>query len=83
MNATTYAIRCIDKAGTFDNYLLFTKDKNLASDFCINLKRQLEATFQEKFGRPFKASEFRMAHLKAQEAEQELLEKLNIENKSV
>lgn len=38
---TTYAMRCIDKAGGIDNYLLNTRDDKLASELGVQLKRRL------------------------------------------
>jgi len=35
---TTHAMRCIDKAGGFDNYILNTKDSKLVSNAAIRLK---------------------------------------------
>ncbi|EDO35933.1 predicted protein, partial [Nematostella vectensis] len=37
-NFTTHAMRCIDKAGGFDNYILNTKDSKLQSKAAIELK---------------------------------------------
>ncbi|XP_031575442.1 uncharacterized protein LOC116309048 [Actinia tenebrosa] len=38
-NFTTHAMRCIDKAGGFDNYILNTKDSKLHSRAAIDLKK--------------------------------------------
>eukprot|EP00038_Savillea_parva_P020162 m.30565 g.30565 ORF g.30565 m.30565 type:complete len:206 (-) comp4722_c0_seq2:134-751(-) len=40
---TTHALRCIDKAGGFDNYILNTKDAKLDSDLAVSLKREMQA----------------------------------------
>eukprot|EP01133_Synstelium_polycarpum_P004234 gene4234-4939_t len=48
VDVTTYTIRCIDKAGSLDNYLLTTKDKDLASELGVNLKKALKLTLKEK-----------------------------------
>ena len=37
-NFTTHAMRCIDKAGGFDNYILNTKASKLKSNSAIQLK---------------------------------------------
>ena len=36
---STHALRCIDKAGGFDNYIINTKDKWLHSRAAIELKK--------------------------------------------
>ena len=36
---STHALRCIDKAGGFDNYIINTKDKWLHSRAAIDLKK--------------------------------------------
>ena len=37
MRVTANTLRCIDKAGGLDNYVLYTKDKDLNSDVAIKL----------------------------------------------
>ncbi|GAM23758.1 hypothetical protein SAMD00019534_069330 [Acytostelium subglobosum LB1] len=48
VNVTTYTIRCIDKAGSFDNYILYTKDKDLQSELGSDLKILMKTTMQQK-----------------------------------
>mmetsp|Transcript_50327 Transcript_50327/g.69848 ORF Transcript_50327/g.69848 Transcript_50327/m.69848 type:complete len:130 (-) Transcript_50327:70-459(-) len=38
---TTHAMRCIDKAGGFDNYILNTKDAKLDSKLAVSLKQEM------------------------------------------
>eukprot|EP01132_Coremiostelium_polycephalum_P005763 gene5763-7172_t len=45
---TAYTIRCIDKAGSFDNYIMFTKDKDLASQLGVDLKKAMKVVMKEK-----------------------------------
>eukprot|EP00035_Acanthoeca_spectabilis_P022898 m.446475 g.446475 ORF g.446475 m.446475 type:complete len:162 (+) comp19366_c0_seq1:235-720(+) len=44
---TTHALRCVDKAGGFDNYILNTKDTKLDSALAVSLKREMLATLAE------------------------------------
>eukprot|EP00297_Palpitomonas_bilix_P014465 CAMPEP_0113867550 /NCGR_PEP_ID=MMETSP0780_2-20120614/483_1 /TAXON_ID=652834 /ORGANISM="Palpitomonas bilix" /LENGTH=138 /DNA_ID=CAMNT_0000852509 /DNA_START=77 /DNA_END=493 /DNA_ORIENTATION=+ /assembly_acc=CAM_ASM_000599 len=39
---TTYAMRCIDKAGGIDNYLVKTKDEELFYDRALQLKKVIK-----------------------------------------
>lgn len=61
LNVTAYALRCIDKAGGLDRYLLKTSDQELASDTGSKLKveivakRQLQKSTQPNL-LPFAAS---------------------------
>lgn len=49
MRCTTYALKCMDKAGGFDNYILNTSDYKLASDEGSRLKQEMrEAIKQQK-----------------------------------
>lgn len=41
LRMTTRVLRTIDKKGGLDNYLLQTKDKNIASELGLQLKQQL------------------------------------------
>ena len=38
---TANTLRCIDKAGGLDNYVLYTKDKDLNSDIAISLRERI------------------------------------------
>ncbi|DBA91472.1 hypothetical protein WJX77_007809 [Trebouxia sp. C0004] len=61
LKVTAYALRCIDKAGGLDRYLLKTPDQELASDTGLKLrseiiaKRQLQRATQQNV-LPFAAS---------------------------
>ncbi|KAJ1817381.1 hypothetical protein LPJ56_001302 [Coemansia sp. RSA 2599] len=44
IRVTTRVLRTIDKKGGLDNYLLKTKDKNIASKFGLELKEKLLKT---------------------------------------
>lgn len=48
MRVTTKALRCMDKAGGLDEYILKTRDDKLASEFAIALKAQLRAALRAK-----------------------------------
>ncbi|KAJ1966205.1 hypothetical protein GGI12_000227 [Dipsacomyces acuminosporus] len=50
LRVTTRVLRTIDKKGGLDNYLLLTKDKNIASDAGVEIKQSLQKTLaaQEK-----------------------------------
>ncbi|KAN0055311.1 hypothetical protein ACTA71_008421 [Dictyostelium dimigraforme] len=48
VSLTTYTIRCIDKAGSFDNYIIHTKDKDLASELGSELKVAMKFELQKK-----------------------------------
>ncbi|EGG16381.1 hypothetical protein DFA_09412 [Cavenderia fasciculata] len=48
VNVTTYTIRCIDKAGTFDNYILKTKNKDMASELGTDLKSVLKNVLKQQ-----------------------------------
>lgn len=45
---TTHAMRCIDKAGGFDNYILNTKDSKLHSKTAIDLKKLMSRVIDSK-----------------------------------
>jgi hypothetical protein len=47
-NFTTHAMRCIDKAGGFDNYILNTKDSKLHSRAAIDLKKLMNKVLGSK-----------------------------------
>ena len=42
MRVTTHALRCMDKAGGLDEYILNTRDQNLKSVFALELKQRLK-----------------------------------------
>ena len=41
MRVTTHALRCMDKAGGLDEYILNTRDQDLKSVFALELKSRL------------------------------------------
>lgn len=41
LKVTAYALRCIDKAGGLDRYLLKTSDQDLASDIGVKLRTEI------------------------------------------
>lgn len=41
MRVTTHALRCMDKAGGLDEYILKTRDEDLKSVFALELKSRL------------------------------------------
>ena len=43
MRVKANTLRWIDKAGGLDNYVLYTKDKDLNSDVAIKLREQILA----------------------------------------
>jgi len=47
MRVTTHALRCMDKAGGLDEYLLKTRDQDLQSVFALELKARLRAARAE------------------------------------
>ena len=42
LRVTSNTLRCIDKAGGLDNYVLYTKDKDLNSDVALKQKEALK-----------------------------------------
>jgi large subunit ribosomal protein L28 len=48
LSITTHVLRCIKKHGSFDQYLLRTTDKNLASPLGSELKRRVRAALEAK-----------------------------------
>ena len=46
LKVTTYVLRCIKKHGSLDNYLLRTKEKDLASELGLQLKRRVELALE-------------------------------------
>lgn len=48
VTTTSYALRCIDKAGGLDSYILQTTDKKLASDFGSALRSKLQAVLKAR-----------------------------------
>lgn len=53
IRVTTRALRCIDKAGGLDNYLLYTRDKHIASELGLQLKALLRQRYRELTGQRF------------------------------
>ncbi|CEP03912.1 Large ribosomal subunit protein bL28c [Plasmodiophora brassicae] len=47
LRVTTHVMRCIDKYGGFDNYILKMKEKHLASPLALNIKQRLLAKLEE------------------------------------
>jgi large subunit ribosomal protein L28 len=43
MRVTAHALRCMDKAGGLDEYILRTRDQDLKSVFALELKARLKA----------------------------------------
>ena len=43
MRVTAHALRCMDKAGGLDEYILRTRDQDLKSVFALELKERLKA----------------------------------------
>jgi len=41
LRVTPHTLRCIDKAGGFDEYIMNTKDKDLDSNLAIGLKKSM------------------------------------------
>ncbi|KAJ1658099.1 hypothetical protein IWQ61_002611 [Dispira simplex] len=48
IKVTTSILRTVDKKGGLDNYLLYTKNKNIASQFGVDLKNRLRAVLKER-----------------------------------
>ncbi|EGC38205.1 hypothetical protein DICPUDRAFT_22474, partial [Dictyostelium purpureum] len=48
VRVTSYVIRCIDKAGSFDNYIVQTKDKDLQSELGSELKVAMKNVLKSK-----------------------------------
>ena len=46
VHVTTHAMRCIDKAGGFDHYLLFSPIQQLGEGFAIDTRKRLEAAYR-------------------------------------
>jgi hypothetical protein len=53
IRVTTGALRCIDKAGGLDNYLLYTRDKTIGSQLGTEMKSLLKARFLALTGAHF------------------------------
>ena len=47
IRVTTHAMRCIDKAGGFDAYILHTPDKKLGSALGSELKERMQKTLSD------------------------------------
>jgi hypothetical protein len=45
---TAKALRCIDKKGGIDNYILFTKESDIDSEIGMELKKYLVAAWEKK-----------------------------------
>eukprot|EP01120_Amphizonella_sp_Union-15-10_P011043 TRINITY_DN4584_c0_g1_i1.p1 TRINITY_DN4584_c0_g1~~TRINITY_DN4584_c0_g1_i1.p1 ORF type:complete len:180 (-),score=19.87 TRINITY_DN4584_c0_g1_i1:17-556(-) len=56
---TTYVMRCIDKWGSLDYYLLYTKDNDIDSQVGLDIRQMLLERYKEVNGVPFKRSEMR------------------------
>ena len=41
LRVTSNTLRCIDKAGGLDNYVLYTKDKDLNSHVALKLRERI------------------------------------------
>ncbi|KAI9502303.1 hypothetical protein GGI25_001589 [Coemansia spiralis] len=48
IRVTTRVLRTIDKKGGLDNYLLETKDKNIGTQFGIELKQKIKNALEQK-----------------------------------
>eukprot|EP00039_Didymoeca_costata_P015017 m.248847 g.248847 ORF g.248847 m.248847 type:complete len:164 (+) comp16137_c2_seq3:87-578(+) len=48
LNVTPHALRCIDKAGGFDNYILGSKDDKLDSTIALELKERLRIALRDE-----------------------------------
>jgi large subunit ribosomal protein L28 len=47
INVTTHALRCIDKAGGLDNYILKSKERRLHdSDLAMSLRKEMRKALQ-------------------------------------
>ena len=51
MRVTSNTLRCIDKAGGLDYYVLNTKDKDLNSDVALRLREEILAKQRELNGK--------------------------------
>ncbi len=58
VNVSTHALRCIDKKGGLDNYLLRTRDKYLDDGLSKWLKNKLQQEYKAKFGHYFSRSKW-------------------------
>jgi len=56
VRVSTKALRCIDKAGGVDNYILFTPEKTLDSAIGLELKKHLKKAWEKKHGVKFQRS---------------------------
>merc|ERR1712137_1017444 len=57
INVTTHALRCIERAGGFDEFLLFCKPKLIQdSDFALNTRKQLIELWEQQNNRKFNRS---------------------------
>merc|ERR1712137_628680 len=58
VNVTTHALRCIDRVGDFDEFILFSRPRLLEdSDFAKDLKSQLVPLWEQQNGRKFNRSQ--------------------------
>jgi len=53
VRVSTKALKCIDKAGGIDNYILFTKKAKLDSEIGERLRAQLKKKWEKQNGRKF------------------------------
>jgi len=56
---TSKALRCIDKKGSLDNYLLYSKPQEIDSKTGLELRALLESAYADKYGKPFNHKEGR------------------------
>jgi len=54
---TTSVLRTIDKKGGIDNYILYTRDKDIGSKFGLELKEEMKMAFEKKTGKKFDAKQ--------------------------
>eukprot|EP01091_Cochliopodium_minus_P006946 TRINITY_DN16900_c0_g1_i2.p1 TRINITY_DN16900_c0_g1~~TRINITY_DN16900_c0_g1_i2.p1 ORF type:complete len:142 (-),score=36.97 TRINITY_DN16900_c0_g1_i2:23-448(-) len=60
---TTNVLRCMDKKGGFDNYLLLTKTKDIDSAFGSDLKRQLKKAYEDREKKKFVVRDYAARHV--------------------
>jgi len=66
VRVTAKALRCIDKAGGIDNYVLFTKEDRMDSKIGEELKHHLVRAWEEKNLRPFNCAQIVFERKKAE-----------------
>eukprot|EP01112_Ceratiomyxa_fruticulosa_P000819 TRINITY_DN10757_c0_g2_i1.p1 TRINITY_DN10757_c0_g2~~TRINITY_DN10757_c0_g2_i1.p1 ORF type:complete len:158 (-),score=16.97 TRINITY_DN10757_c0_g2_i1:120-527(-) len=50
---TTHALRCIEKAGNLDRYLLYTKAKDIDSEIGLKIRKKLKDAYRLQTGEKF------------------------------